>query len=199
MGTLRDQLFQEFAQMGINESIAEFRRKLQVKKGDRFNYKGITYEIGPASVGIDGIEFEISSKIPQDELSKSVTLDEYFKEIKKIMTRQPKKPLSIDKENIIREMGDDEVKERDYVKLRYQFKDKEIFKTKVLVQQASDMDTKAVASLPVVPGVQTVAGRLVLLAVRDGLRDAANETMDHLIEANEQVRQTKLKKSKKKK
>jgi hypothetical protein len=199
MGTLRDQLFQEFAQMGINESIAEFRRKLQVKKGDRFNYKGITYEIGPASVGIDGIEFEISSKIPQDELSKSVTLEEYFKEIKKIMTRQPKKPLSIDKENIIREMGDDEVKERDYVKLRYRFKDKEVFKTKVLVQQASDMDTKAVASLPVVPGVQTVAGRLVLLAVRDGLRDAANETMDHLIEANEQVRQTKLKKSKKKK
>lgn len=199
MGTLRDQLFQEFAQMGINESIAEFRRKLQVKKGDRFNYKGITYEVGPASVGVDGIEFEISSKIPQDELSKSVTLDEYFKEIKKIMTRQPKKPFSIDKENIIREMGDDEVKERDYVKLRYQFKDKEIFKTKVLVQQASDMDTKAVASLPVVPGVQTVAGRLVLLAVRDGLRDAANETMDHLIEANEQVRQTKLKKSKKKK
>lgn len=199
MGTLRDQLFQEFAQTGINESIAEFRRKLQVKKGDRFNYKGITYEVGPASVGVDGIEFEISSKIPQDELSKSVTLDEYFKEIKKIMTRQPKKPFSIDKENIIREMGDDEVKERDYVKLRYQFKDEELFKSKALVQQASDMDTKAVASLPAVPGVQTVAGRLVLLAVRDGLRDAANETMDHLIEANEQVRQTKLKKSKKKK
>ena len=185
--------------MGINESIAEFRRKLQVKKGDRFNYKGITYEIGPASVGVDGIEFEISSKIPQDELSKSVTLDAYFKEIKKIMTRQPKKPLFIDKENIIREMGDDEVKERDYVKLRYQFKDTELFKSKALVQRASDMDTKAVASLPAVPGVQTVAGRLVLLAVRDGLRDAANETMDHLIEANEQVRQTKLKKSKKKK
>ncbi|MDV2502616.1 MAG: hypothetical protein RX318_01500 [bacterium] len=199
MGTLRDQLFQEFAQTGINESIAEFRRKFQVKKGDRFNYKGITYEVGPASVGVDGIEFEISSKIPQDELSKSVTLDEYFKEIKKIMTRQPKKPFSIDKENIIREMGDDEVKERDYVKLRYQFKDEELFKSKALVQQASDMDTKAVASLPAVPGVQTVAGRLVLLAVRDGLRDAANETMDHLIEANEQVRQTKLKKSKKKK
>lgn len=199
MGTLRDQLFQEFAQMGINESITEFRRKFQVKKGDRFNHRGITYEVGPASVGVDGIEFEISSKIPQDELSKSVTLDEYFKEIKKIMTRQPKKPFSIDKENIIREMGDDEVKERDYVKLRYQFKDKELFKSKALVQQASDMDTKAVASLPAVPGVQTVAGRLVLLAVRDGLRDAANETMDHLIEANEQVRQTKLKKSKKKK
>lgn len=199
MTTLRDQLFQEFAQMGINESIAEFRQKFHVKKGDRFNYKGITYEIGPASVGEDGIEFEISSKIPQDELTKTVTLDAYFKEIKKVMTRQSKKPLSIDKENIVREMGDDEVKERDYVKLRYRFKDTELFKTKALVKQAADMDAEAVESLPEVPGVQTVAGRLVLLAVRDGLRTAANETMDDLIEANEQARQTKLKKSKKKK
>ncbi|MFQ6671760.1 MAG: hypothetical protein ACE5KY_00540 [Candidatus Tectimicrobiota bacterium] len=198
MATLREQLFQEFAQMGLNETVAEFRRKFQVKKGDRFNHNGITYEIGPASVGVDVIEFEISSKIPQDELSASMTLDAYFNEVKKLMTRRSRKPFAIDRENIVREIGGDEVKERDYVKLKYRYEEPELFETQALVERAAAMDAEAVASLPEVPGVRTVAGRLVLVAVRDGMKAAAQETMDVLIEANEQVRQKKRKKAKKK-
>lgn len=191
MATLRDQVFKEYAQMGINETIATFRSKFQVKKGDRFNYQGITYEIGPPSVGQGEIEFEISSKIPQDELSGSMTLDAYFKEVKKLIGRRGKKPFAIDKENIVREVGDDEVKERDYVKLKYRYEDSELYETKAIVEQSTAMDEKELSSLPNIPGVQTVAGRLVLLAIRDGLRAASHETMEHLIEANEQVRQIK--------
>lgn len=197
MATLRDQVFKEYAQMGINETIATFRSKFQVKKGDRFNYQGITYEIGPPSVGQGEIEFEISSKIPQDELSGSMTLDAYFKEVKKLIGRRGKKPFAIDKENIVREVGDDEVKERDYVKLKYRYEDSELYETKAIVEQSAAMDEKELSSLPNIPGVQTVAGRLVLLAIRDGLRAASHETMEHLIEANEQVRQIKPPKNQK--
>lgn len=197
MATLRDQVFKEYAQMGINETIATFRSKFQVKKGDRFNYQGITYEIGPPSVGQGEIEFEISSKIPQDELSGSMTLDAYFKEVKKLIGRGGKKPFAIDKENIVREVGDDEVKERDYVKLKYRYEDSELYETKAIVEQSAAMDEKELSSLPNIPGVQTVAGRLVLLAIRDGLRAASHETMEHLIEANEQVRQIKPPKNQK--
>ena len=168
MATLRDQVFKEYAQMGVNETIASFRSKFQVKKGDRFNFQGITYEIGPPSVGQGEIEFEISSKIPQDELSGAMTLDAYFKEVKKFMGRRGKKPFAIDKENIVREVGDDEVKERDYVKLKYRYEDSELYETKAIVEQSAAMDEKELSSLPNIPGVQTVAGRLVLLAIQIG-------------------------------
>lgn len=199
MATLRDQVFKEYAQMGVNETIASFRSKFQVKKGDRFNFQGITYEIGPPSVGQGEIEFEISSKIPQDELSGAMTLDVYFKEVKKLMGRRGKKPFAIDKENIVREVGDDEVKERDYVKLKYRYEDSELYETKAIVEQSTAMDEKELSSLPIIPGVQTVVGRLVLLAIRDGLKAASHETMDRLMEANEQVRQIKPPKKPKKK
>lgn len=197
MTTLRQQLFQEFAQVGLNTTLAEFRRKFQVKKGERFNCKGITYEIGPAIVGPSGIEFEISSKIPQDELTKSVTLESYFKDVKKIIDGKKKKPFAIDKENIIREMGGDEVKERDYVKLKYSYKEKELFDSEAIAKEATSMSEKDAQSLEEIPGVQTLAGRLVLLSIRDRFKEIAKENMDYLIEANEQVRK-KIKKPRKK-
>ncbi len=197
MTTLRQQLFQEFAQVGLDETLAEFRRKYQVKKGERFNCKGITYEIGPAVLAEGGIEFEISSKIPQDELTKNMTQDAYFKEVKKLVSGKKKKPHAIEKENIVREMGGDEVKERDYVKLTYLFQEKELFNSKEIAKRASSIDAKEAQSIEEIPGVQTIAGRLVLTAIRDCLRDASKETMEHLIEANEKVRQ-KIKKPKKK-
>ena len=92
------------------------------------------------------------------------------------------------------------MKERDYVKLKYRYEDSELYETKAIVEQSAAMDEKELSSLPNIPGVQTVAGRLVLLAIRDGLRAASHETMERLIEANEQVRQIKpLKKPKNKK
>lgn len=198
MTTLRQQLFQEFAQIGLNMTLAEFRRKFQVKKGDRFNCKGITYEIGPAIVGQDGIEFEISSKIPQDELTKSMTLDSYFKEVKKVVQGKKKKPFAIDKENIVREMGGDEVKERDYVKLKYMYGEQELFDTKSIAKEASSMSEKDIQRLEGVAGVQTLAGRLVLLSIRDRFTEFSKENLECLIEANEQVRK-KIKKPRKKK
>ncbi|MCH6567638.1 MAG: hypothetical protein IH801_04630, partial [Nitrospinae bacterium] len=91
------------------------------------------------------------------------------------------------------------VKERDYVKLKYRYEDSELYETKAIVEQSAAMDEKELSSLPNIPGVQTVAGRLVLLAIRDGLRAASHETMERLIEANEQVRQIKPPKKPKKK
>lgn len=198
MTNLRRQLFQEYAQMGLNETVAEYRRKHQVKKGDRFNVKGITYEIGPAVVGENMVEFEISSKIPQDELTKSMTLETYFKEVKKVVGKKAKKPFSIDRENIIREMGGDEVKERDYVKLKYNYQEKELFDNDAIRKQVTKISEEKASSLETIPGVQTVAGRLVLLAIRDRLKEVSKDNMENLIEANEQVRK-KVKGSRKKK
>ena len=68
MANFKQQFFLQFASLGLTELIADYRNRYEPKKGDRFNVEGITYEIGPAKITREGVEFEVSSKIPQDEL-----------------------------------------------------------------------------------------------------------------------------------
>ena len=121
MSNFRQQLFHQFASQGLATSIDAFKTQYQPKKENRFNIDGITYEIGPARLDGDSITFEISSKIPQDELDDREDFATYFSAIQDFLKQDAKQPTAIDMENIVQEVGGEETKERDYVRLRYNY------------------------------------------------------------------------------
>ena len=113
MSTFRQQLFHQFASQGLAASIEAFNAQYQPKKENRFNFEGITYEIGPARLSEDSITFEISSKIPQDELDDRDDFASYFAAIQDFLKHDTKQPEAADMESIVQEIGAEETKERD--------------------------------------------------------------------------------------
>lgn len=189
MINFKQQLFQQFASEGLGLLIADLRKRHKPKKGERFEYHGITYEIGPAQCSTKGIEFEISSKIPQDELPRGVALSDYFEAVKRIVVKAGKVPAAVDMENIIRKTEENETKERDYVKVKYLYGEKELYHEKRLSQQGESFTKDHAADrLPQIPGIQTLLGRLILVSVRDTIHQKAGENIQALMEANETVR-----------
>jgi hypothetical protein len=190
MANFKQQFFLQFASLGLTELIAEYRNRYEPKKGDRFNVEGITYEIGPAKIANEGIEFEVSSKIPQDELPSKADMMQYFEAVRALMQRSGRVPLSIDMENIIREISEEETKERDYVKLRYCLAEHTLYNdTMVNAELKRLQEQPEAARLPDIPGVNTVAGRLVLNLLKYNVQRQAKAIMDELIRANEETRQ----------
>ena len=96
MSNFRQQLFHQFASQGLATSIDTFKTQYQPKKENRFNIDGITYEIGPARLNGDSITFEISSKIPQDELDDREDFASFFSAIQDFLKRDAKQPAAID-------------------------------------------------------------------------------------------------------
>jgi hypothetical protein len=190
MANFKQQFFQQFASLGLTELIADYRNRYEPKKGDRFNVEGITYEIGPATITQDGIEFEVSSKIPQDELPGKADMVKYFEAVKTCMQRSGWVPLSIDMENIIREISEEETKERDYVKLRYCLAEHTLYDDAMVNAELKRLQEQPGAvKLPDIPGVNTVAGRVVLNLLKQNVQHQAQAIMDDLIKANEETRQ----------
>jgi hypothetical protein len=190
MANFKQQFFQQFASLGLTELIADYRNRFEPKKGDRFNVEGITYEIGPAKVSQRGIEFEVSSKIPQDELPRKADMVQYFETVKTLMQRSGWTPLSIDMENIIREISEEETKERDYVKLRYCLAEATLYNDAMVNAELNRLQEQAGAMKPPdIPGVNTVAGRVVLDLLKQNVQRQAKAIMDDLIKANEETRQ----------
>jgi hypothetical protein len=190
MANFKQQFFLQFASLGLTELIADYRSRYEPKKGDRFNVEGITYEIGPAKITREGVEFEVSSKIPQDELSSKANMVKYFEAVRTLMQRSGRVPLSIDMENIIREISEEETKERDYVKLRYCLAEHTLYNdTMVNAELKRLRENSGVMKLPDIPGVNTVAGRVVLNLLRNNVQQQAKAIMDDLIKANEETRQ----------
>ncbi len=198
MSSLKNQLFRQYANEGLKTLIGECQKKYEPKKEERFNYNGITYEIGTAQAADEGLEFEISSKIPQDELSSKVTLQDYFQAIQDNLAEAPIKPSAIDMENITRELGGNEKKERDYVKLRYVYTDVDLYNEKELEQKLEELSGKGdFSEVQNVHGVTTVMGKMILLSVKESIYTKAQMNMQDLINANETVRK-KLIRGKKK-
>jgi hypothetical protein len=190
MANFKQQFFQQFASLALTELIAEYRHHYEPKKGDRFNVEGITYEIGPAKITAQGIEFEVSSKIPQDELPSKADMVKYFERVKTLMQRSGWVPLSIDMENIVREISEEETKERDYVKLRYCLLEHTLYNdTMVNAELKRLQDQSGGAKPPAIPGVNTLAGRVVLDLLKHNVQRQAKAIMDDLIKANEETRQ----------
>lgn len=189
MSSLKSQLFQQYANEGLKALIQEYQQRYEPKKEERFNYNGITYEIGNAQTTEEGVEFEISSKIPQDELSSKVTLQDYFRSIKGILVKESAAPDAIDMENITRELGGDERKERDYVKLKYSYTDTDLYDESELLKKVEEISSKGdTGKIPQVSGATTLIGKMILLAVKESIYSKAMDNMQSLIDANESVR-----------
>ena len=190
MANFKQQFFVQFASLGLAELIADYRARYEPKKGDRFNVEGITYEIGPAFMSQAGIEFEVSSKIPQDELPSKAHMVKYFEAVKDLMTRMGRVPLTIDMENIVREISEEETKERDYVKLRYCLAEATLYDDSMVGTELKRVQERSAAGeLPDIPGVNTLAGRVVLSLLKQNVQRHAKAIMDELIQANEETRQ----------
>jgi hypothetical protein len=190
MANFKHQFFLQFASIGLTELIADYRNRYEPKKGDRFNVDGITYEIGPAKITQEGIEFEVSSKIPQDELPSKADMMKYFEAVRALMQRSGRVPLSIDMENIVREISEEETKERDYVKLRYCLAEHTLYNDGMVNDELKRLQEQPeTAQLPDIPGVNTVAGRVVLNLLKHNVQRQAKTIMDELIQANEETRQ----------
>ncbi len=191
MPNFREQLFLQFACQGIVGSINDFKTKYEPKKENRFNHDEITYETSPAKLSEGSLEFEISSKIPQDELLNRNDFESYFSAIKDVISPDDKQPIATDMENIVHEVGGEGVKERDYVRLRYRYSFDEVCSNEVITEEiAKYQQDPSSRQLPEIANVNTLAGKLVLLLIEDFFQNEATARMDRLIEANQHVRQS---------
>ncbi|MDA1000531.1 MAG: hypothetical protein O2807_08465, partial [bacterium] len=148
MASLQEQLYIEVASRTLGRLTKDLQKKHEPKKGDRFNVKGITYEIGPPKFFGQGIQFEVSSKIPGDELPPDYSESKYFEEIQKQCNKCSKNPESVDMENIVRETRDQERKERDYVKLTYQYGTVELYDDKEIMREVEKQIKNPSKDLP---------------------------------------------------
>jgi hypothetical protein len=137
------------------------------------------------------LEFEISSKIPQDELLDRNDFASYFSAIKEVIALDDKQPIATDMENIVHEVGGEEVKERDYVRLRYRYHFDDVCNNDVIAAELDNYQQDPTSrKLPEIANVNTLAGKLVLLLIADFFQNEATARMDRLIEANQRVRQS---------
>lgn len=189
MPSLKGILFNQVAGEGLNHLVEELQTKYKPKKGRRFNHANITYEISRPALKDEALEFEISSKIPQDELKSEKDMDTYFSEIKKVVEGEKKKPVSIEMENIVWESKKDSEKERDYVKLLYSYGMSELYDDKEVMDRYENIRSGKSDELPPASGALTMQGRVVLQMVRERLNESAKTHIQTLIEANKKVRE----------
>jgi len=189
MASLKGLLFNQYAGEGLSQLIEELQSKYKPKKGRRFNQNDITYEISRPVLHDNSLEFEISSKIPQDELTSEKEMQTYYKAIKKIINAQKKKPTSIERENIIWDAKKETEKEREYVKLHYSYPLEDLYDDKEILKRSKDLEEgSAKEALPDIPGGFTTPGKIALLMVREKIQEFCRHHITILIEANKKVR-----------
>lgn len=190
MSTLKGILFNQVASEALHDLVEELQNKFKPKKGRRFNHNNITYEISRPNLKENAVEFEISSKIPQDEVEGEKAMKTYFSEIKKRLNAEKVKPVSIEMENIVWDSRKDSEKERDYVKLLYSYPLDDLFDNKKVEKDYEKYRANPSATdLPPSSGAMTTAGRLVLAQVKDAIHESARTHALQLVEANKAVRE----------
>lgn len=189
MATLKELLFSKYAGEGLNSSVEEMQNKYGKKKGRRFNHENITYEISRGDVVGENMKFEISSKIPQDELKSGKDMKSYFAEIKKLATKFKSKPITIEMENIVLDTKKNTEKERDYVKLLYSYPLNDLYSDKEILEKAEEMSQiKGNKSTAKARGALTQQGNLALQIVQETTQSFARQNIEDLISANKQVK-----------
>jgi hypothetical protein len=189
MASLKGILFNQYAGEGLSQLIEELQSKYKPKKGRRFNQNDITYEISRPVLHDNSLEFEISSKIPQDELTSEKEMQAYFQAIKKIITAEKKKPVSIERENIVWDSKKETEKEREYVKLHYSYPLEDLYDDQEILKRCKDHEAgSAKETLPDIPGGFTTPGKIALLMVREKIQEFCRQHVTILIEANKKVR-----------
>ena len=189
MPTLKGLLFSQYAAEGLSALIEEMQSSYTAKKGRRFNNDNITYEISRPALKGNAIEFEISSKIPEDELKTPKEMQSYFDKMKKKLAKSKNKPESIERENIVWDSKKDTEKKRDYVKLQYRFPLDDLFDDKVVVKrQEKVMSGEIDPSMPESSSAFTKAGNVVLGIVRETVQQRGKENLLELMEVNKKVK-----------
>ena len=190
MATLKQILFSKYADKGLNIIVEEMKKKYDKKKGRRFNYDNITYEISRGGVVDENMQFEISSKIPQDELKDHKDMKGYFSKIKKLTSKFKYKPLSIKMENIVIGTKKHNEKERDYVKLLYSYPLNDLYSDKKISEKIKETSQKTEGKNRTSKGgdVLTLQGNLALQLVQESTQSFARQNIEDLISANKQAR-----------
>ena len=189
MLTLKGLLFNQYAAEGLSLLVEEMQSSYTAKKGRRFNNDNITYEISRPALKANAIEFEISSKIPEDELKTPKEMQSYFDQMKKNLAKSKNKPESIERENIVWDSKKDTEKKRDYVKLQYRFPLDDLFDDKVVVRrQEKVMSGEVDPSIPDSPSAFTKAGNVVLGVVRETMQQRGKDSLLELMEVNKKVK-----------
>ena len=189
MPTLKGLLFNQYAAEGLSLLVEELQSKYTAKKGRRFNHNNVTYEISRSSLNQGAIEYEISSKIPEDEIKNPKEMQAYFQQIKKILSKGKLKPESVEMENIVWDSKKETEKKRDYVKLLYKFSLDDLFDDQVVAENHENiMAGKADPKVPQSSSAFTMAGNVVLATVRDTIQNIGRDNVNSLIEANKDVK-----------
>ena len=189
MPTLKGLLFNQYAAEGLCLLVEELQSKYTAKKGRRFNHNNVTYEISRSSLNQGAIEYEISSKIPEDEIKNPKEMQAYFQRIKKILSKGKLKPESVEMENIVWDSKKETEKKRDYVKLLYKFSLDDLFDDQVVAENHENiMAGKADPKVPQSSSAFTMAGNVVLATVRDTIQNIGRDNVNSLIEANKDVK-----------
>jgi len=187
LGHLRDRIFYRTVNDALDRAREEYCARYKPKKGNRFFINGITYEISEGKMQQDSIQFEISSKIPQEIFDKKGLNQKYFNEVKKLMNSKPKRPADVKMENIIHSTSVSEIKERDYVKCTYVYKESELYTEKdvdTVVKQVLGKKMK----LPEISGVATIPGQAVLYLIGENVHSGTRTNIDDLIKSNDEVK-----------
>ena len=189
MPTLKGLLFSQYAAEGLSALIEEMQSSYTAKKGRRFNNDNITYEISRPALKSNAIEFEISSKIPEDELKTPKEMQSYFDQMKKNLAKSKNKPESIERENIVWDSKKETEKKRDYVKLQYRFPLDDLFDDKIVVKrQEKVMSGEVDPSMPDSSSTFTKAGNVVVGIVRETMQQRGKDNLLELIEVNKKVK-----------
>ena len=190
MSTLKGLLFNQFAAEGLTSLVEEMQSKYTAKKGRRFNYNNVTYEVSRPTLSEGTIEYEISSKIPENEIKTPKQMQAFFQQVKKFVSKGKFKPESMEMENIVWDYKNETEKKRDYVKLLYKlhlddlFDDEEVAKRhKNIREGGKDPDVPHSAS------TFTATGNVVLADVRDTMKNIARDNINNLIDANKKIKE----------
>ena len=189
MPTLKGLLFNEFAAEGLSALVEEMQSSYIAKKGRRFNHNNITYEISRPALKGNTIEFEISSKIPEDEIKTPKAMESYFDQMKKTLGKGKNKPTSIERENIVWDFKKETEKKRDYVKLLYRYPLDDLFDNTVVAKRHEKvLSGQADPSTPDSSSAFTMAGRVVLGVVRETIQQRGKDSLTELMEVNKKVK-----------
>ena len=190
MATLKQILFRKYTDKGLDVIVEEMKKKYDQKKGRRFNYENITYEVSRGGVVDEKMQFEISSKIPQDELKDHKDMKDYFAKIKKLASRFQNKPVSIEMENIVLDTKKNTEKERDYVKLLYSYPLNDLYSDKEISEKIKKMrhQTKGEKPTSEVRDALTRQGNLALQLVQESTQSFARQNIEDLISANKKAK-----------
>ena len=193
MATLKQILFRKYTDQGLDTVIEEMKEKYDKKKGRRFNYDNITYEVSRGGVVDENMQFEISSKIPQDELKDNKDMKKYFTEIKKLASKFKNKPASVEMENIVLGAHKNTEKERDYVKLLYSYPLNDLYSDKEILKKIKKMSQQTEGEKPTSKEMSalTQQGNLALQVVQESAQSLARQNIEDLISANKKARTKK--------